>query len=191
MSTRELQSEALTAPARAAAGVAVLLESLGYDVDSERLRDTPQRVALSLAALLSRDPLPPLTLLEPDGYRGPIAMHDIPFHSLCEHHLMPFRGVAHVGYLPADRVVGLSTLARVVEYFSRDLQMQERLTVQVADWIERELAPRGLGVVIDAEHLCMSMRDIGTPQTRTTTTDVRGDFTVAQLGRFDDSRGHR
>jgi len=181
MSTPELQTEPLPVSARGAAGVAVLLESLGFDVDSERLRDTPRRVASSLAALVHREPLPPLTLLEPEGYRGPIVVRDIPFHSLCEHHLLPFRGTAAVGYLPAERVVGLSTLARVVEYFARDLQTQERMTAQTADWIERELAPRGLGVLIDAEHLCMSMRGAGTPQTRTSTTELRGDFTVAQL----------
>ncbi len=186
MSTRALPAEVLSDSERAAAGVALLLESLGLDVESERLRDTPRRVATSLAARLTPEPLPPLTLVEPDGYRGPIVMRDIPFHSLCEHHVLPFRGVAHIGYLPADRVAGLSAFVRVVEYFSRDLQLQERLTAQVADWIERELAPRGLGVVIDAEHLCMSKRGVGTPQTRTTTSDVRGDFSLAQFG----STGH-
>jgi GTP cyclohydrolase I len=175
-------AEVVGATATSENAVAVLLESLGYDVESDRLRDTPQRVASFLAALLHREPLPPLTLMSPDGYRGPVVVHGIPFHSLCEHHLLPFRGVAHVGYLPAERMVGLSTLARVVEYYSRDLQMQERLTGQVADWIDRELAPRGLGVMIDAEHLCMSMRGAGTPETRTTTTDIRGDFTIALLG---------
>jgi GTP cyclohydrolase I len=192
MTTHEVQSEALqsqglttqalTAQDGGAAAVAVLLESLGFDPESDRLRDTPQRVASSLGRLLSRDPLPPLTLLDADGYDGPIVLRDIPFHSLCEHHLLPFRGVATVGYLPAERIVGLSTLARVVEYFARDLQMQERLTADIAGWLEAELAPRGLGVMIDAEHLCMSMRDVGTPQTRTTTRMFRGVFTPEDLG---------
>lgn len=160
----------------------MLLESLGYDPESDRLRDTPQRVASSLGRLLSRDPLPPPALLDADGYDGPIVLREIPFHSLCEHHLLPFRGVATVGYLPAERIVGLSTLARVVEYFARDLQLQERLTSDIAGWLDAELAPRGLGVVIDAEHLCMSMRDVGTPHTRTTTRMFRGVFTLEDLG---------
>lgn len=181
MTTHELQ-EPLTAQARGAAAVAVLLDALGFDPESERLRDTPERVAASLGKLLSRDPLPPLHLMPPDGYDGPIVLRDIPFHSLCEHHLLPFRGVAHVGYLPGDSVVGVSTLVRVVEYYARDLQMQERLTADIAGWLEAELAPRGVGVLIDAEHLCMSMRDVGTPQTRLTTRTVRGKFRLEDLG---------
>jgi len=106
-----------------------------------------------------------------------VLVRDIPFQALCEHHLFPFRGVAHVGYLPADRIVGLSTLARVVEHFAHGLQMQERLTAQVADWLQQELQPRGLGVVIEAEHLCMSLRGVGTPATRTTTRAFRGELT--------------
>jgi GTP cyclohydrolase I len=181
MSTHGLQAEPLTAQERGAAAVAVLLESLGFDPECDRLRETPHRVAATLGALLSREPLPPLTLLEADGYDGPVVLRDIPFHSICEHHLLPFRGVAHVGYLPGERVVGISTLVRVVQYFARDLQMQERLTADIATWLETQLAPRGVGVVIDAEHLCMSMRDIGVPGTRLTTRLVRGAFDAEDL----------
>ena len=87
----------------------------------------------------------------------------IPFHSLCEHHLLPFNGVAHVGYLPGERILGLSKLARVVELFARDLQVQERLTMQIADWLQEHLAPKGVGVVLEAEHLCMSLRGVQSP----------------------------
>ncbi|MBX3195421.1 MAG: GTP cyclohydrolase I [Microbacteriaceae bacterium] len=177
----EVQEAPLTAHERGEAAVAVLLESLGYDVESERLRATPARVAATLASLVRREPLPPVTLIDAEGYDGPIVLRDIPFHSLCEHHLLPFRGVAHVGYRPADRVAGLSTLARVVEYFARDLQLQERMTADIADWVERELEPRGVGVAIDAEHLCMSMRGVGTPGTRARTEIFRGAFSRSDI----------
>ena len=101
-------------------------------------------------------------------------VRDIPFHSLCEHHLLPFRGVAHIGYLPGERLVGLSKLARVVELFSRDLQVQERLTKQVADYLDTQLAPRGVGVVIEAEHLCMTMRGAQAAGAMTTTSAFSG-----------------
>ena len=99
---------------------------------------------------------------------------DIPFHSLCEHHLLPFVGVAHVAYLPGERIVGLSKLARVVESFARSLQVQERLTTQVADWLQRELAPQGVGVVLEAEHLCMSLRGVQKAGATTVTSALHG-----------------
>ena len=99
---------------------------------------------------------------------------DIPVHSLCEHHLLPFHGVAHVAYLPAERILGLSKLARVVELFARDLQVQERLTTQVADWLQDHLDPKGVGVVIDAEHMCMSMRGVQAAGARTLTSALHG-----------------
>ena len=98
----------------------------------------------------------------------------IPFHSLCMHHLLPFHGVAHVGYLPADRIIGLSKLSRVVELFARDLQIQERMTVQIADWLQDELAPRGVGVVLEAEHLCMSLRGVQKLGSSTVTSALHG-----------------
>ena len=99
---------------------------------------------------------------------------DIPVQSLCEHHMLPFRGVAHVGYLPGPRLLGLSKLARVVELFARDLQVQERLTTQVAGWLQEHLAPKGVGVVIEAEHLCMSLRGVQATGSRTVTSAVHG-----------------
>jgi GTP cyclohydrolase I len=101
-------------------------------------------------------------------------VRDIPFHSLCEHHLLPFTGVAHVGYIPGPRIVGLSKLARVVDRYSRELQVQERMTAQVANWLEETLQPRGVGVVLEAEHLCMTVRGVRAPGSRTTTSAVRG-----------------
>ena len=98
----------------------------------------------------------------------------IPFSSLCRHHLLQFSGVAHVGYLPGERIIGLSKLARVVELFARDLQTQERLTAQVAGWLQERLEPRGAGVVVDAEHLCMSIRGVQAPGVRTVTSALRG-----------------
>jgi GTP cyclohydrolase IA len=98
----------------------------------------------------------------------------IPVQSLCEHHLLPFSGVAHIGYLPGDRILGLSKLARVLELFARDLQVQERLTQQVADWLQEHLAPRGVGVVIEAEHLCMSLRGVRATGARTITSALHG-----------------
>ena len=103
-----------------------------------------------------------------------VVARDIPFHSLCEHHMLPFHGVAHLGYLPRDRILGLSKLGRVVELYARRLQTQERLTTQVAGWVQRELAPKGVGVVIEAEHLCMSLRGVQKSGSRTVTSALHG-----------------
>jgi GTP cyclohydrolase I len=109
-----------------------------------------------------------------EGYDELILARNIPLHSLCEHHLLPFHGVAHVGYLPGDRILGLSKLARVTELFARDLQVQERLTQQVADWLQGNLSPKGVGVVIEAEHLCMSLRGVRAAGVRTITSALHG-----------------
>jgi GTP cyclohydrolase I len=109
-----------------------------------------------------------------EGYDELVLARDIPFHSLCQHHMLPFKGVAHVGYLPGDRILGLSKLARVVELFARDLQVQERLTKQVADWLQTALAPKGVGVVLEAEHLCMSLRGVQASGSRTITSALHG-----------------
>ncbi|HVE45509.1 MAG TPA: GTP cyclohydrolase I FolE [Acidimicrobiales bacterium] len=142
----------------AARAVSDLLIALGQDPDSQHLVDTPRRVAAAYAELLSSEPFALTTFANDEGYDELVVARNIPVHSLCQHHLLPFRGVAHVGYLPGDRILGISKLARVVELFARRLQVQERLTKQVADWIEDNLAPKGVGVVIEAEHLCMSIR---------------------------------
>jgi GTP cyclohydrolase IA len=150
--------------------VRALLEAIGADPAAESLADTPGRVAATLAELLTPLPFTPTTFPNDEGYDELVLARSIPFASLCQHHLLPFRGLAHVGYLPGDRVVGLSKLARVVEWFARDLQTQERLTEQVAGWLEEQLDPRGVGVVVDAEHLCMTVRGVQAPGVRTLTS---------------------
>src|SRR5688572_27489388 len=156
----------LDAAARAAHD---LLLALGIDVDAEGLRDTPRRVAAAYAELLTPKPFSATTFPNDEGYDELVVARGIPFHSLCEHHLLPFVGYAHVAYLPGERIVGLSKLARVVEHFARRLQVQERMTVQIADWIEDELEPRGVGVVLEAEHFCMTLRGVQKPGTLTAT----------------------
>ncbi|HEY7630060.1 MAG TPA: GTP cyclohydrolase I FolE [Thermoleophilaceae bacterium] len=151
-----------------------LLRALGADLEDEGLRDTPRRVAAAYAELLTPKPFNLTTFPNEEGYDELVLARDIPFHSLCMHHMLPFHGVAHVAYLPGDRIIGLSKLARVVELFARDLQVQERLTVQVADWLQTNLSPKGVGVVIEAEHLCMSLRGVQKPGSRTVTSALHG-----------------
>jgi GTP cyclohydrolase IA len=151
-----------------------LLRALGADADAPGLADTPRRMADAYAELLTPVPFEPTTFPNSDGYDELVVAGSIPFHSLCEHHLLPFHGVAHVGYLPGERIIGLSKLARVVDLFARDLQVQERLTQQIADWLDERLAPRGVGVVLEAEHLCMSLRGVQKHGARTVTSALHG-----------------
>jgi GTP cyclohydrolase IA len=151
-----------------------LLVALGRDPASDRLSDTPRRVAGTFAELLTPDPFDLTTFANDEGYDELVLARDIPFQSLCQHHLLPFHGVAHVGYVPSGRILGLSKLARVVELFTRDLQVQERLTVQVAGWLEEHLEPRGVGVVLEGDHLCMSLRGVRAAGSRTITSAVHG-----------------
>ncbi len=151
-----------------------LLHSLGVDVDAPDLRDTPRRMVASLSELLTPREFHATTFANDEGYDEMVLARSIPFSSLCEHHVLPFVGVAHVGYLPGDRILGLSKLARVVEHFARGLQVQERLTVQIANWLDDTLAPRGVGVVLEAEHLCMSIRGVRSTGSRTLTSRVTG-----------------
>src|SRR5215208_5738504 len=151
-----------------------LLRALGADVDAGALEETPRRVADAYAELLTPQPFRATTFPNDDGYDELIVARSIPFHSLCMHHLLPFHGTAHIGYLPDQRIIGLSKLGRMVEYFSRDLQIQERLTTQVADWLEHELDPKGVGVVLEAEHLCMSLRGVQKLGAKTVTSALRG-----------------
>lgn len=151
-----------------------LLIALGADVDSEGLRETPRRMAAAYAELLTPEPFSLTTFANEEGYDELIVVRDIPFQSLCMHHVLPFHGLAHVAYLPADRLLGLSKLARVVELFARDLQLQERLTTQVAGWLEQQLQPKGVGVVLEAEHLCMSLRGVQKPGAKTVTSALHG-----------------
>jgi GTP cyclohydrolase IA len=150
-----------------------LLRALGRDTSSEQLRDTPRRVARAFAELLS--PVPSsLTTFPNEGYDELVVARGIPFASLCEHHLLAFTGVAHVAYLPGERIVGLSKLARVVQLFARNLQVQERLTTQIADYLEAALRPKGVGVVIEAEHSCMALRGVRAAGVTTVTSRLLG-----------------
>jgi GTP cyclohydrolase IA len=158
----------------AARAVADLLVALGQDPATEHLAETPRRVARAYAELLAPRPFDLTTFPNDEGYDELVLARAIPFSSLCQHHLLPFVGVAHVGYLPAGRILGLSKLARVVELFARGLQVQERLTQQVADWLQEQLEPKGVGVVLEAEHLCMSLRGVRAQGSRTVTSAVRG-----------------
>ena len=151
-----------------------LLLALGEDLEGESLRDTPRRVAAAFAELLTPIEFSPTTFPNDEGYDELVIARGIPFHSLCEHHLLPFQGVAHVAYLPGERIIGLSKLARVVEMFSRRLQVQERLTIQIANWLDEQLQPRGVGVVMEAEHLCMSIRGVQKPGATTVTSALHG-----------------
>jgi GTP cyclohydrolase IA len=151
-----------------------LLLALGADLDDEGLRDSPRRIAGVYAELLTARPFAPTTFPNDEGYDELVVAVGIPFHSLCMHHLLPFHGVAHVGYLPGRRILGLSKLARLVDLFARDLQVQERLTQQIADWLEEQLEPRGVGVVLEAEHLCMSLRGVTKVGARTVTSALTG-----------------
>ncbi len=165
-----------TAPDVAAATRAAraLLEALGLDTAAEGMAETPGRMARAYAELFSAPPFAATTFPNDEGYDELVLARDIPVQSLCEHHLLPFSGVAHIGYLPGARILGLSKLARVLELFARDLQVQERLTQQVADWLQEHLAPRGVGVVVEAEHLCMSLRGVRAGGARTVTSALHG-----------------
>jgi GTP cyclohydrolase I len=154
--------------------VADLLTALGRNPESDHLVDTPRRVAHAYAEMLTPREFDLTTFPNDEGYDELVLARGIPVQSLCEHHLLPFHGVAHVGYLPGERILGLSKLARVVELFARDLQVQERLTKQVADWLLEHLVPRGVGVVIEAEHLCMSLRGVRATGSRTVTSAMLG-----------------
>jgi GTP cyclohydrolase I len=151
-----------------------LLLALGRDPSSPHLADTPRRVAESFTEMLTPREFDLTTFPNDEHYDELVLARNIPVQSLCEHHMLPFTGVAHVGYLPGERILGLSKLARVVELFARDLQVQERLTVQVANWLQEHLAPKGVGVVIEAEHMCMSLRGVQARGSRTITSAVHG-----------------
>lgn len=168
---REQQAIDLDAAERA---VTDLLVALGRDPGSEHLAETPRRVAKSYAELLTPRDFDLTTFPNDEGYDELVLARGIPFQSLCEHHLLPFSGVAHVGYLPGERLLGLSKLARVVELFARDLQVQERLTKQVADWLQEHLSPKGVGVVLEAEHQCMSLRGVRAVGTKAVTSALHG-----------------
>lgn len=161
--------------------VVSLVEAIGEDPQREGLSGTPARIAEMYAELfagVSMDPQEELAVGFEEGHREMVILRDIPFYSMCEHHLLPFFGVAHVGYIPnrGGRVVGASKLARVVEIFARRLQLQERMTSQIADAIVQALKADGVAVVVQAEHLCMTMRGIKKPGSNVITSATRGLF---------------
>jgi GTP cyclohydrolase I len=156
-----------------------LLTALGEDLEREGLRDTPRRISQMYAEIFSGldvDPAEYLSVQFGNGHDEMVILRDIPFYSMCEHHFLPFHGVAHVGYIPDGRVVGISKIARVVEAFAKRPQLQERLTAQVADCIMQTVNPDGVAVVVEAEHLCMTMRGVRKPGSRMVTSAMRGGF---------------
>ncbi|WP_159797368.1 GTP cyclohydrolase I [Puerhibacterium puerhi] len=159
---------------RAERAAAELLAALGQPLDDAGLRDTPRRMAQAWAELLAAPELELTTFPNDDGYAELVVLQNIPVRSVCEHHMLPFVGVAHVGYLPGLRIAGLSKLARVVDHFARRAQTQERLTLQVAEELERRLGARGVGVVVEAEHTCLSLRGARAGGTRTVTSALTG-----------------
>jgi GTP cyclohydrolase I len=150
------------------------LRALGVRLDRDGLVNTPRRMAQAYAELLTPRDFDLTTFANEDGYDELVLVRDIPVASVCEHHLLPFLGRAHVGYLPGDRILGLSKLARLVELHARGPQVQERLTKQIADWLDSRLRPRGVGVVIEAEHMCMTLRGVQAVGARTVTSTLLG-----------------
>ncbi|HEU4363711.1 MAG TPA: GTP cyclohydrolase I FolE [Mycobacterium sp.] len=153
---------------------AAFLHALGISTAGEQMRDTPARMARAYAELFTPKPFEATTFPNDEGYDELVLARDIPMRSVCEHHLLPFTGTACVGYLPGDRILGLSKLARVVEYFASRPQVQERLTKQVADWLTDHLRPRAVGVVIRAEHTCMTLRGVHATGSTTVTSALLG-----------------
>ena len=151
-----------------------LLHALGISTDDETMAGTPRRMAKAYAEFFTPRPFD-LTTFPNDGeYDELVLARDIPFRSVCEHHLLPFHGRAAVGYFPKDRILGLSKLARVVEHFAHRPQVQERLTMQVARWLDERLSPRGVGVVVEAEHTCMTLRGVQAAGSTTVTSAMLG-----------------
>ncbi len=161
-------------PRRVEGAVRHLLKALGADVSQDDFRETPARVALMYRELLYPRPFTPTTFANDAGYDELVVVREIPFVSLCQHHMLPFHGLASLGYLPGERIVGLSKLARLVEYFARSFQVQERLTKQIADWMQDNLSPRGVGVVLQAEHQCMTIRGVRSTGSSTVTSTMYG-----------------
>ncbi len=151
-----------------------LLHALGISTDTETMRGTPGRMARAYAEMFSPDAFDLTTFPNDEGYDELVLVRGIPVRSVCEHHLLPFAGVAHVGYLPGARILGLSKLARLVTHFAARPQVQERLTKQVAGWLDEHLHPRGVGVVIEAEHTCMTLRGVGAAGSSTVTSTLLG-----------------
>ena len=164
---------------RAEAAIRALIEAVGEDLHREGLSESPRRIAAMYRELfdgLYRDPVEVLSVGFEEGHDELVILREIPFYSMCEHHFMPFHGQAHIGYMPDGRIVGLSKIARAVEIFARRPQVQERLTSQIANCIEEVLHAQGVGVVIEAEHLCMTARGVRKPGATMVTSAMRGCF---------------
>ena len=159
---------------RAEEAATQMLAALGLPLDSADLQETPRRLVHAYAEMLTPPEFDSTTFENSAGYDELVLVTDIPVHSLCEHHLLPFTGVAHVGYLPGERILGLSKFARTVEFFARRAQTQERLTTEIAGHLTERLEPRGVGVVIEAEHTCMSLRGARAQGARTVTAALHG-----------------
>jgi len=155
--------------------IRAIIESLDDNPDREGLIDTPRRYEAFLEEFLSPEEFQP-TVFTNEGYSEMVIQRNITFYSICEHHLLPFFGTATVAYIPDKKILGLSKLARTVDHFSRRLQNQERITTQIADFLQKELSPKGVGVVLTARHLCMEMRGIKKPNAHTTTSCLYGLF---------------
>jgi len=166
-----------------------ILLAIGENPDREGLKETPQRVSKMYEEVfsgLSVDPEELVTIFETEGHEEMVILRDIPFYSMCEHHLLPFYGKAHIAYIPTkERLSGLSKLARVVEAVSRRPQLQERITTQVADTLMKTLKPYGVLVIVEAEHLCMTMRGVKKPGSKMTTSAVRGVFQDKETTRME------
>jgi GTP cyclohydrolase IA len=159
---------------RAEKAATEMLAALGLPIDSADMFETPRRLVHAYAEMLTPPEFDSTTFENAAGYDELVLVSDIPVHSLCEHHLLPFTGVAHVGYLPGERILGLSKFARTVEFFARRAQTQERLTMEIAEHLMERLEPRGVGVVIEAEHTCMSLRGARADGARTVTAALHG-----------------
>ena len=172
--------------AKIVTAVRMILEAIGEDPDREGLRDTPKRVAKMYSDLfqgLYEDPRDHLTVLFDEQHDEMVLVKDVPFYSMCEHHLLPFHGKAHVAYLPRGKVVGLSKIVRVVEAFARRPQVQERLTSQIADLLMEELDAHGVAAVVEASHTCMTMRGVKKPGSNVVTSAMRGIFKTSEASR--------
>jgi len=163
-----------------------ILIAIGEDPSREGIKETPRRIAEMYAEVfngMKEDPREVLSVGFEEGHNEMVILKDIPFYSMCEHHLLPFYGMAHIGYIPKGRVVGASKLGRVVEILAKRPQLQERLTTQIADTIVEALQPQGVAVVIEAEHLCMTMRGVKKPGSNIVTSAMRGSFRTRAVTR--------
>ena len=160
--------------AAAEVAAAAFLRALGISLDSESLAGTPARMARGYAELFTPRAFDLTTFPNDEGYDELVISRNLPLRSVCEHHMLPFVGIAHIGYLPGERIIGLSKLARVAEHFACRPQRQERLTKQIADWLDAQLQPRGVGVVIEAEHTCMTLRGVQAAGSATITSALLG-----------------